>query len=235
VNAPQTDALMQVPDGQAPVSSEQDALARDAASAVVMDPSGSGRNASNPGLSAPGPAPQPASAGRELRWKPHGLLAGIVVAGFAIGIQYLAMQGAVLAGLLAQDETTSDLEMMLQAAAWAATPFLVFSILIEPLVRETGSRRAVVFGLVLSVLGWVWAGFEAWRAAHGITPDSVMANNGIYSSALIMVLPLPLLLAMALIGRFLADDWWPPARSGPATSAVEDQLAADLVQIARAP
>jgi hypothetical protein len=114
------------------------------------------------------------------------------------------MQGAVLAGIVNRGDQTIDAASIAQTAAWAAAPFLLFSLLVEPLVRKTGAVRAVALALALTLAGWTWAAFEAWRAAHGVTVDSIMPANGLISGALILVLPLPLFLAMAVIGRFLA-------------------------------
>jgi hypothetical protein len=151
--------------------------------------------------------------GKEFRWKPFGLIAAVIVALFAVGVQYLAMQGAVVAGLLSTEESAIDATMVAQTAAWAAAPLFFFSLLIEPLVKKTGAMRAVGFALLITLLAWTWAGFEAWRAAHGISVDSLMPNNGLYSGALVLVLPLPLFLLMAVIGRFGGGRWWPVFKS----------------------
>lgn len=152
---------------------------------------------------------------REFRWKPYGLLAGVVVAGFAVAIQFLAMNGAVAAGILSREESVSDAAMIGQTAAWAAAPFILFSLLIEPLVRATGAKRAVAGALVTTILAWSWAGFEAWRAAGGITIDSFMPANGLISGALLLVLPLPLFLVMAAVGKFLAGSRQPNLAKKP--------------------
>jgi hypothetical protein len=165
------------------------------------------------------PLPQPQAPGpvdkldREFRWKPYGLLAGVIVACFAVAMQFLVMHGAVAAGILSREESVSDGTMIGQTAAWAAAPFILFSLLIEPLVRATGAKRAVAGALVTTVLAWTWAGFEAWRAAGGITIDSFMPANGLISGALLLVLPLPLFLVMAAVGKFLAG----PRQSPPVT------------------
>lgn len=165
-----------------------------------------------------GPALETLPPTKEFAWKPYGLVAAVCVGLYAILVQYLAMQGAVLAGILSRGEQQIDATLVAQAAAWAAAPFILFSMLVEPLVRKAGAIRAVLLALIVTLAAWSWAAFEAWRAAHGVTLDSVMPANGLISGAMILVLPLPLFLAMAITGRFLAGPLrkaGQPARDTP--------------------
>jgi hypothetical protein len=154
------------------------------------------------------PPPEISPAKREFRWKPFGLGAGLLVAVAAMGIQLGIAEGAIIAGIVPRGVAADAPMLMAQTAAWAGAPFLLYSLLVEPLVERPGAWRAAVSGLGLTLLAWGWAAFEALRAASGITEGSLMPSNSVLAGALILVLPLPLFLGMAVIGRFWGRLPW---------------------------